>query len=299
MTVDYNPTVHCSASMIIKRREFLKSGPGLGLAMAPCAEWTSAVQSAGARVQLVRHATLLVQYGGKRLLVDPLLGDPGVMPAIANSPQPRPNPLVPLPSPAGTVLSGVDAVLVTHTHADHWDAAAVKLVPKDLPLFIQPPDATKMAEQAFTAAHAIDASTMWNGITIARTGGQHGRGEIGQRLAPVSGFVLKAAGAPTIYIAGDTIWCAEVESALNTHTPDVVIVNAGAAQFLAGGPITMDASDVLQVCQHAPKARVIAVHMEAINHCVLTRGALRQALAASPRKPTVSIPGDGEVVTLT
>ena len=31
----------------------------------------------------------------------------------------------------------VDAVIVTHTHPDHWDDAAVARVPKDLPLFVQ------------------------------------------------------------------------------------------------------------------------------------------------------------------
>ena len=110
--------------------------------------------------------------------------------------------------------------------------------------------------------------------------------------------MLKTAGAPTIYLAGDTVWCPEVEGALSAHQPDVVVVNAGAAQFLEGGAITMDVADVLQVCQAAPKATVIAVHMEAINHCVLRRAALRKALTTSPRKPTVSIPGDGDVLTL-
>lgn len=283
----------------MERREFLKSGAGLGLALASGAEPARAAQSQQqARVQLIRHATLIVHYGGRTLLVDPMLSDPGVLPPIANSPNPRPNPLVPLPLPAEKVLAGIDAVLVTHTHADHWDAAAVALTPKTAPLFIQPPDAARMAEQGFTAARPIEAAAAWNGIAITRTGGQHGRGDVGRRLAPVSGFVLKAAGAPTIYIAGDTVWCPEVERALAAHAPDVVIVNAGAAQFLEGGPITMDAADVLQVCAAAPRARVIAVHMEAINHCVLTRAALRAAVSRSPQKPTVSIPADGEVLTL-
>jgi L-ascorbate metabolism protein UlaG (beta-lactamase superfamily) len=284
--------------MSMKRREFLKSSAGVGLAIAAGAELARAAQSKDARVQLIRHATLVVHYGGRTLLVDPMIGDPGVMPPIANSPNPRPNPLVPLPIPAVTVLAGIDGVLVTHTHPDHWDAAAVKLVPKDGPLFIQPHDAKRIAEQGFTAARPIETSATWNGITIARTGGQHGRGEVGKRLAPVSGFVLTTAGAPTIYIAGDTVWCAEVESALSTHRPDVVIVNAGAAQFLEGGAITMDAADVLQVCQAVPTAKVIAVHMDAINHCVLTRAALREAVSTSPKKPTVLVPADGEVLTL-
>ena len=59
----------------------------------------------------------------------------------------------------------------------------------------------------------------------------------------------------------------------------------------------MDSADVLQVCRAVPKARVIAVHMEAIT-IVLTRAALREAVSTSPQKPTVAIPGDGDVLTL-
>ncbi len=31
----------------------------------------------------------------------------------------------------------VDAVIVTHLHIDHWDEAAVRLVPKEMPIFVQ------------------------------------------------------------------------------------------------------------------------------------------------------------------
>jgi L-ascorbate metabolism protein UlaG (beta-lactamase superfamily) len=86
-------------------------------------------------------------------------------------------------------------------------------------------------------------------------------------MAPVSGFVLRAPDSPSLYIAGHTIYCPEVESALTSHRPDLTVVNAGAAQFTTGGPITVTALDVVKVCRFAPEMRVIAVHMETINHC--------------------------------
>jgi len=57
----------------------------------------------------------------------------------------------------------------------------------------------------------------------------------------------------------------------------VIVVNAGGARFLEGDPITMMPQDVIHVCKAAPHAQVIAVHMEAINHCLLTRGELAKA----------------------
>jgi L-ascorbate metabolism protein UlaG (beta-lactamase superfamily) len=138
----------------------------------------------------------------------------------------------------------------------------------------------------------------WQDIVFTRTGGRHGTGEIGQKMGPVSGFVLQAAGEPTLYIAGDTIWCEEVAQALTTHQPDVTVVNAGAAQFLTGDPITMTAENVCQVCRALPKTRVIAVHMEAINHCLLTRRQLRERLEQERVSAQVVIPADGEIITL-
>jgi hypothetical protein len=74
----------------------------------------------------------------------------------------------------------------------------------------------------------------------------------------------------------------------------VTVVNAGAAQFLEGGPITMDAAGVCHTAQTAPPTRVVAVHMEAINHCLLTRAALRTELAGRGLATRVVVPGDGE-----
>jgi L-ascorbate metabolism protein UlaG (beta-lactamase superfamily) len=244
------------------------------------------------RIQLVRHATLLIDYANMRLLVDPMLSDAGAMAAIQNSPHPRPNPLVPLPFAVEQVLDGINAVLVTHTHRDHWDDAAIQLIPKDLPLFCQPEDLAKMESTHFVNAAPVHDARNWSKICITRTGGQHGTGDIGQAMAPVSGFVLQNEGEPTVYVAGDTIWCPEVSDSIQRFHPDVVVVNAGSARFLEGDPITMTPSDVIHVCHAARKAKIIAVHMDAINHCLVTRNQLAEKAEAAD--VSVLLPEDGE-----
>lgn len=247
------------------------------------------------KLQLIRHATLLIEYAGMRLLLDPMLSEAGAMAAIQNSPWPRPNPLVPLPCSVDEVLDGVQAVLVTHTHRDHWDDAAIQLVPKDLPLFCQPEDLAKMEATHFLNAAAVHDARTWSRICITRTHAQHGTGEIGKAMAPASGYVLQTEGEPTLYVAGDTIWCKDVAEAIRRFHPDVIVVNAGGARFLEGDPITMTAEDVVHVCRAAPKARVIAVHMEAINHCLVTRNDVAQA--AERAGVRVRIPEDGELLS--
>jgi L-ascorbate metabolism protein UlaG (beta-lactamase superfamily) len=252
------------------------------------------------QIHFLRHATLVLAIEGLYILIDPMLSPAGAMPPVANAADERRIPLVDLPLAQVELeymLNHIDAVLVTHTHRDHWDDRAAELLPKHLPILCQPEDEAKIAHAGFTAVFPVAARHEWRGVELQRTGGQHGTGEIGARMAPVSGFVLRAAGEPTLYLAGDTIWCPEVEQALHSHRPDVVIVNAGAAQFLSGGPITMTADDVAQVCRALPSAQVIAVHMEAVNHCLLTRAELSARLEQQGLSH-VQIPGDGTLLEL-
>ena len=244
-------------------------------------------------IRLVRHATLVVRLGGKTLLVDPMLSPPGAMPPIPNSPNDRHNPLVPLPD---LDLSPVDAVLVTHTHPDHFDEAAAERLRKNLPLFCQPEDEEELRSSGFSDVRPVTERLSWEGIELLRTGGQHGTGEIGATMAPVSGFVLRAPEEPALYITGDTIWCPEVTDALARHRPQAAVVNAGAAQFVTGDPITMSERDVAEVCRHATETTIIAVHMEAINHCLLSRDDLKTFLKGQNLSQQVVIPADGERV---
>ena len=93
----------------------------------------------------------------------------------------------------------------------------------------------------------------------------------------MSGFVVG-----DVYIAGDTVWCDDVEQAIATHRPSTVVVNAGGARFVGSERIVMDAQDIEQVKRAAPDAHVIAVHLEAINHCPMTREEARALGVEAP-----------------
>jgi L-ascorbate metabolism protein UlaG (beta-lactamase superfamily) len=249
------------------------------------------------RIQLVRHATLLVDMAGKRMLVDPMLSEAGAMEPVQNAANDFRIPMVDLPMDVSQVLDGVDGVLITHLHRDHFDAAAAEVLPKDLPVLCQPGDEERLAALGFRSVSPVHEALEFAGIEVVRTDGKHGVGLIGQKMGRVSGFMLRAQGEPSLYIAGDTIWCGYVREALETFKPEVVVVNAGAAQFRTGSPITMTADDVARTAQEAPWATVVAVHMETVNHCLLSRAGLRQALTGRGLMDQVRIPADGEAIT--
>jgi L-ascorbate metabolism protein UlaG (beta-lactamase superfamily) len=227
---------------------------------------------------LVRHATLLLEVGGTRILVDPMLRAAGTTPPIENTPNPLRNPLVDLPLPGEEVVAGIDGCIVTHLHGDHFDDAADELLPRDLPVLTQPASAPALRERGLT--NVTDEAAGWLGLDVARTGGRHGTGELADSLGPVSGFVVEG-----VYVAGDTVWCDEVAEALSTHRPHTVVVNAGGARFLEGDPITMTVDDVRRV-REATGAEIVVVHLEAINHCLEPRSAYADL--------GVRVPLDGE-----
>jgi L-ascorbate metabolism protein UlaG (beta-lactamase superfamily) len=250
------------------------------------------------RLRLIRNATLLVRVAERTLVVDPMLDPAGARPPVEDTANPVDNPLVELPEPAEVIVGLVQGALVTHLHRDHLDDTAIRLLPKDLPVLCQPPDAEALRGHGFADVRPVEDELTWDGVRIARTDGRHGTGRIAEALGPVSGFVLAAAGEPTLYVAGDTIWCDQVATALDSHRPDVVVVNAGGARFLEGDPIVMTADDVVAVARHAPQARVVAVHLEAINHCPQTRADLHQRLHDEGLTERVTVPEDGAEVPL-
>lgn len=245
----------------------------------------------------IRSATAILNYGGSNLLIDPMLNPAGTVPPVANTANDQRNPTVDLPfgdSTLAVLLGTLDAVLVTHLHNDHWDARAVELLSKDLPIFCQPQDEDRIRASGFTQIYPVGAGREWRRITIHRTPAQHGTGEIARRMAPVSGFILRHPAEPTLYLAGDTIWYDGVATTLQREQPAVTIVNAGGARFLTGDPITMDAEDVIALCHAAPETSVVATHLEALNHCLLTRAELRAALDTAGLAERVAIPADGD-----
>ena len=111
------------------------------------------------RLTLVRNATLLVELAGRRILVEPMLDDAGTRPPVEDSPNPRRNPLVPLPFPAEEVVRGLDGVVVTHLHQNHFDETGARLVPRDVPVFCQPEDEERLAGLGLDARAVAESST--------------------------------------------------------------------------------------------------------------------------------------------
>ena len=245
-------------------------------------------------LQLIRNATMRLRYNGRLLLLDPFLSPKHAIRSFAGI---SPNPTVDLPMTLAEAIEGVEMVVVSHLHSDHFDEVAQKLLPKALPLFCQPGDEGRIEEVGFTAVLPLPDSITWQGITITRTPGQHGTGQWAERMGNVSGFIFRAEGEPSIYWAGDTIWYEPVAEEIRREQPDIIITHSAGAHFGDNSIIVMDIEQTLTVCQFAPQATVIAIHLEALDHCPTTRADLRaQAAESGITANQLRIPADGEIL---
>ncbi|RPJ99761.1 hypothetical protein BSBH6_03773 [Bacillus subtilis] len=247
-------------------------------------------------IQQIRNATLVVEYAGKTFLIDPMLAEKGAYPPFPNAPrQDQNNPLVELPTSVDNIIQNVDAVIVTHLHLDHWDEAAKEVLPKDIKLFSQnEEDATEIRNAGFKNVEVLTKDTVFEGIQLIKTKGEHGRGDIIKLAGLVCGVVFKHESEKTLYVAGDTVWYNAVQEEIDTHQPDIIVVNGGDNQFYEGGSLIMGKEDIYETHKAAPKAKIIVSHMEAVNHWGLSREELKSFIQEKGISSHVLVPDDGE-----
>ncbi|MCK6521692.1 MBL fold metallo-hydrolase [Myxococcota bacterium] len=242
----------------------------------------------------LRNATAILQLGPHRLLIDPMLSAPGVMPGFKLfGGGRRRNPLVALPAGAEAALQDVSGVIITHEHPDHLDGPGVAwLKARGLPVWAAPTDAAALRGRGLEAEPWTDGAL---GLDVELIPGQHGQGALAWWMGPVAGVYLAHPDEPSVYLTSDTVLSPGVREAITRMRPDVIVAPAGAANMGLGGDILFSMDELVALAKLAP-GLVIFNHLEALDHCPTTRDALRARLAAEGLAERCRVPEDGEVV---
>ncbi|HML34904.1 MBL fold metallo-hydrolase [Sporomusa sphaeroides] len=257
------------------------------------------------KMQQLRNATIRIEYAGKNFLIDPwlrpkasmgpLIGYALVNPAVKDIKIP----MCELPKATEEILADIDAYIVTHVHPDHFDmnpnGTGGDLLCKNTAIWVQnAKDAEYMKRSGFIDVRIMQETgcDIEGNIRLTKTPGCHGTKA---PCGPASGFILQHKEEKTIYVAGDTIWYPEVKATLKTYQPDIVVLNACAAELLDFGRLIMDDNDVYEVYKACPNAAIIASHMDTVSHATLTRKTLRKKLAEKAIADKILIPVDGEI----
>ena len=251
------------------------------------------------KITQIRNATVIIEYGGKRFLVDPMLGAKGTFAPFPMTGNKLRNPLVELPMPVAEILQGIDAVIITHTHLDHIDPTALEIMDKRLPVFVQDnKDAGFMRKHCFTNVSILGEDTRFGDVQMTKTPGKHGTFPMILLAGHTCGIIFRNDKEQTLYLASDTIWYHGVETTLDKYAPEVILINAGGNKFKGFRPVIMHEKDVLEVHRHMPKSILVATHLEGVNHNTVTRKELCKFAETNDFSDKLLIPDDGQTISL-
>jgi L-ascorbate metabolism protein UlaG (beta-lactamase superfamily) len=249
------------------------------------------------KIQQIRSATLVLTIGEHRLVVDPMLSDPGAMPGFKMvGGGRRRNPLVALPEGTEEALATATGVLITHEHPDHLDGPGLRWIKeRRLPVWTNGVDAPNLRRKG-VEVRAIERDLPGVEVEVIRS--RHGQGLLGWLLGPVSGYYLAHPDEPGVYLTGDSVLTASVTEAIGRLQPAVIVAPAGAANMGLGGDILFSVDELVRIIRQA-EGEVVLNHLEALDHCPTTRAGLRQRLEAEGLGARVHIPADGEAIEFT
>ncbi|MEO4013178.1 MULTISPECIES: MBL fold metallo-hydrolase [Pseudomonas] len=257
------------------------------------------------KIRQIRNATIILEFGLTRILVDPMLAPKGALPPLRLFGARLRNPLVDLPESAANALESVTHCLITHCqkgHFDHLDRAATRwLREKQIPVICTPRDAPYLAKRGLNIrplTNDHEQGIPFLGGTIHTVKCTHGEGFIGKLMEHGVGYFIEMPGEPSIYLSGDTILSPAVREFVLRHQPQVSVVPAGGAQFDIGGEIIMGIEEVVEFTRIS-KGTVVANHLEAVGHCPVSRTDLSAAAIRANIESRLRIPADGETLELT
>ena len=260
------------------------------------------------KITQLRNATVIIETGNSRILVDPMLAARYALPPLRLLDGKRErNPIVGLPVQAEAALESVTHCLITHCqkgHFDHLDRAGKHwLREKQVPVICTPHDAEFLRQRAINAQplpenHHRPSPFLGGQISTVRC--THGEGWVGKLMEHGVGYLIELPGEPSLYLAGDTILTPTISAFVKERQPEVSVIPAGGARFDAGQDIIMGVDEAIAFAQllHPSRGVVIANHLEALSHCPVQREDLAAAAARAGLTSQLLIPQDGETVEL-
>ena len=205
------------------------------------------------------------------------------------------------------MLDKITACLITHCrifgikalqHTNHLDGAGEAFLKSDsIPVTCPETDGPYLQKHGLSVEKALPpwSKSPYKGGQITAIPAQHGYGWVHHLMANGVGFFIELPDEPSLYISGDTIFTPEVKRALTQLQPDIAVVAAGSASLDVGDSLLMNPKDILSFVQTAP-GKVIANHMDALNHCPTTRTKRQYMLKEVGLQEKVWIPENGETM---
>lgn len=203
-------------------------------------------------ITFIGHATTLIRISGTNLLTDPNFND-----RIIVFPRSR---------AAGAKIADlpqIDAILISHTHRDHYDEWSLKQLPKDIPVIISKGNGKYPRELGFKDVRELDPweNTTIKGVKVTATPAKHS----GNRNSPFADYPkalgFLAEGNRAVYFAGDTGFFDGFKEIGQKAKIDLALLPIGAYKprwFMKGRH--MNPEDALQATELLGAKAMIPIH---------------------------------------
>lgn len=194
--------------------------------------------------------TVLIEIDGVRFLTDPWFGPCNHLEKILA-------PRLAGPSITPDEITGIDAMLVSHNHIDHFDLKAIELARRTGCMVIGSIRVARRAEKCgLKNVKSLSEGDMFifNGISLHAIHAEH------PLASDAIGFVVQ--GSRSVYFSGDTRLSQKTINGLMPFSLDVALVQAACAYYPLFGKDGMDLRDATHFARLAAPKFTVPLHLD-------------------------------------
>ena len=246
------------------------------------------------RVTHIGGPTVLLEFGGWRLLTDPTFDPAGGKYRFGWGTGSR---KLAGPAIAAAEIGEIDAVLLSHDHhEDNLDAAGRALLPSVPRVVTTVPGAKRLAADAALGGPDLRGLAAWESTTLEAPGRpaveitatpcRHGPPLSHPIVGEVVGFALRWEGQEhgALWISGDSVLYDELREVPARIAVGTALLHLGGVRFPVSGPLryTMTGEEAVELCGAMRPHTAIPIHYEGWKHFREGREEVEWALAGAP-----------------